>query len=101
MYISTTDNFIGEALRNALRTDYEKLSCTSRVKCATGEVPGDVYAQEGEIRRGWQRVRSTIHRKGPKYFTVINVRSYATRGKNQKLAPVVELDKDFEVVAKH
>jgi hypothetical protein len=87
-----------EALRNALRTDYQRLSNSTWAKYATGEVSKGEFLRDG---RG--SVVPMYIGKGPKHFIWhqgTQVRSYATRSGTKKLTPVVE-SKDFQILAKH
>lgn len=107
MYTSTTAISKSETSRTALRTGYKKLSdiIIQSVKYATGEVS----IQNMCVRDDRGFVVSTQRvEKGPKHFTksqktfnLQQVRSYATRSRKTKLAPVVELHKDLEILAKH
>lgn len=106
MYISTTALSKSEALRIALRTGYEKLSdIINSAKYATGEV--SICDKCNRDDRGFIVSIRKIE-KGPKHltslqnaFNLYQVRSYATRSGRKKLAPVVELHKDFQILAKH
>ena len=108
MYISATALSISETLRIVLRTYYKKLSnIIINVKYATGEVSSHKFKCD---RDGRGSVLSIFHiEKGPKHLTKLccqarftqQVRSYATRGRKRKLVPVVELNKDFQILAKH
>lgn len=101
-------NSKSKTLRIALRTGYQKLSyIVNSAKYATGEVSSRGI-RRGRDGRGF--VVSTWQvEKGPKYLTRENiwvwrnsqVRSYATRSRKRKLVPVVELHKDFQILAKH
>lgn len=107
MYISTTAISNSETLRIVLRTGYEKLSNNiNSAKYATGEVSNCDNIYNRDDRGSVVSVRRT--EKGPKHltkqqntFNLLNVRSYATRRGSKKLAPVVELHKDFQILAKH
>lgn len=101
-------NSSSRTLRNALRTGYQKLSyIVNSAKYVTGEVSSHGVRRSrdgrGFVVSIWQV------EKGPKYLTkeenrVWNnpqVRSYATRSRKRKLVPVVELNKDFQILAKH
>lgn len=88
-----------ETLRNALRTDYQKLSNSIWAKYATGEVSKGEFLRDG---RG--SVVPMYIGKGPKHFIWhqigTQIRSYATRSGTKKLIPVVE-SKDLQILAKH
>lgn len=94
-------------LRIALRTGYQKLSYyILNVKHATGEVSSCVKRYRDG--RGFIVSMQNIE-KEPKHFiernrrvwTMTQIRSYTTRSGRRKLVPVVELNKDFQILAKH
>lgn len=112
MYFSTTAISKSETLRIALRTYYEKLSSIIyNVRYAIGEVSYTQYkATKGLVRDDRGSVVSTLKvEKGPKHLAKLcsqyrlaqQVRSYTTKGEKRKLVPVVELHKDFQILAKH
>ena len=129
MYISATANSTERTLRIALRTSHEKLSHRIYVIHATGEV--SVYLNTREVRgsivpnngKQWPCIPKNrdrqLHRINKQTYLLlgtkglitrsgrdlntwhIDVRSYTTKGGKRKLAPVVELHKDFRILAKH
>jgi len=96
---------MSESLHNALWTGYEKLSNNiNSVKYAIGEVS----SHENSYDRDGRGSVVALHKsaKGPKHLIMLTtrrqqIRSYATRSGRRKLAPVVELHKDFQILAKH
>lgn len=108
MYTSATAISKSETLRIELRTNYEKLSnIIYNVRYATGEVSEHILVG-GRDGRGFV-VSARKAEKEPKHFTELcgqvrltqQVRSYATRSGKRKLVPVAELNKDFQILAKH
>ena len=95
MYISATAYSKGRTLRIALRKSHKKLTHNiTYVIHATGEVSARSVRRgvRGSIVLILGRDLNTWHR---------TTRSYATKSGKRKLAPVVELHKDFRSLAKH
>lgn len=106
MYISVTTISKSKALHKALWTGYERLSIfilMYTARYATGEVSNFIierwdgrgfvvpYNVERDLNT-WQDTH--FNRNG-------QVRSYVTRRRRKKSVPVVELNKDFNILAKH
>ena len=105
MYISITAISISETLHNALWTGYKRLSNNIiSGKYAIGEVSSHDNKHDRDGRGSVVAICKIA--KGPKHLTMLTTRSqqtrsYTTRSGRKKLAPVVELHKDFRILAKH
>lgn len=103
MYISVTTVSKDKALHKALWTGYERLSIfISTVRYATGEV--STFAKERWDGRGFVvpcKVGRDLNTWQTFPFRNEQIRSYATRRGRKESVPVVELNKDFNILAKH